>query len=456
MEKLIWFPWYVFLGIICYIFHRLTNCFSRINIFTVFLVTLLINHGLFLPSNHFINEKNDFYSLVFVPDVKIRWLISLSLMYIFIIVGIVMSKAHKLIDLENKIDRGKTFISKQKVNITPTFGFIVIALCIFTVVALWQPALILQTLAGGLTGDDYKAARIAYGEQFSSQDSIISRIASTIKLGLVPMFTYVYFLLRKQSHNLKLTFIFIVTVNLLLGLMSGQKSGLSHTILGLTIASSLGSGNDSIKSKNIQILMGIVLLIFFVIVPAQYSIQYPDMTYLEILELLQYRMGGETTRTLQLYFYVYPDIFPHLLGLSSSILSSIFGMNEILDPSRVVRSYIAFGTTDDATGSWNAAFIGTAWADFGFLGVVLQSMLVGMLLSYYHKWYIAGKHNPIVVGTYVSLAFSSMNLTEGNLLTALLTGGLGLTFLFVKFFGDRIYTIETTAEEEKQNLYIEN
>jgi oligosaccharide repeat unit polymerase len=457
MEKLLWLPWYVFLGIICYACHRLTDCFTKINIFTIFLVTLLINHGLFLPSVHTVNEDNFYYSLNFDPAVKIRWILSLCLMYIFFIIGLSVSKIRRTIDLDEKRERNLDtrnpfLLLRNKVVIRPTFGFIVIALSLFCLVALWQPALIVDTLVSGLTSDEYKAARVAYGEQFSSQDSIFSRIASTIKLGLLPMFTYVYFLLRTQSYNMRLQFIFILVANILLGLMSGQKSGLSQTILGLTIAGALGSGNNSIRSKNITILIGIVLMLFFIIIPLQIKVQYPNTDYWGIMELLQYRMGGETTRTLQLYFYIYPDTFPHLLGFSSSILSGLFGVKEVLDPSRVVRSYIAFGTTDDATGSWNAAFIGTAWADFSFLGVVIQSMLVGMLLSYYHKWYLKDKSNPIVVGTYVSLAFSSINLAEGNLLTALLTGGLGLTFLFIKFFGDRIYTIESAKEEKAESF----
>jgi oligosaccharide repeat unit polymerase len=446
MQIFLWVPWYVFLFLIAFTFHRLTNCFTKINIFTIFLLTFLLNHGFFVPINFFINDQvNDFK----LPDItKIRWLVSLALMYIFFIVGLLIAKTRDLIPLDANLPSPKERINSllKGVVIKPTFEIVVVLLCIFTVAALWQPSLIFDTLAGGLTAEDYKTARVGYGEQFSSQTSIVSRIALTIKLGLLPMFTYMYFLLRKYSYRLNTIFIFVLMSNLLLGLMSGQKAGLSQTILGLTIVNSISKGNNYLRSKSILILVWIILAIFFIIAPLQYSIQYPELDYLEILELLQYRMGGETTRTLQLYFYVYPDIFPHLLGLSSSIVSGLFGMSEILDPSRVVRSYIAFGTTTDATGSWNAAFIGTAWADFGFIGVAIESALVTMLLSYYHKWFLLNKTNPIVIGTYVSLAFSSMNVAEGNLLTALLTGGLGLTFLFVKLFGDSIYAPKTSIE----------
>jgi oligosaccharide repeat unit polymerase len=449
MEIIQWSPWYLFLITVSYIVHRLTDCFSKINIFTIFLVAFLINHGFFVPVNIYVNDQvNDFK----LPDIAlIRWMSSLVLMYIFFIIGIVFSKritARKAINIAKTLkNRYISFPAPSNTKVTTLFGIIALVISGFTLASLWQPALILQTLAGGLTDSGYREARINYGEQFSSQDSIVSRIASTTKAALIPMFTYIYFVMSKYSKSAKTIFTIILVVNILLGLMSGQKSGLSQTILGLTIASSMASGNDSIRSKNILILVGVVITLFFVILPLQISIQYPSLDYLEIMEFLQYRLGGETTRTLQLYFYIYPDTFPHLLGLSSSFISGILGVSEILDPSRVVRSYIAFGTTTDATGSWNAAFIGTAWADFGYFGVAIESALVTMLLSYYHNWYLSNKQSPIVIGTYVALAFSSMNVAEGNLFTTLFTGGLGLTFIFVKLFGDRIYTLESTTKE---------
>jgi oligosaccharide repeat unit polymerase len=440
MEIIQWSPWYIFLIVVSYIIHRLTSCFSRVNIFTIFLLSFLINHGFFVPANVYINDKfNDFN----LPEiVRTRWMVSLVLMYIFFVVGILISKGVKpkyKRNVSRLLSKAQTKIQSFTSNISPLFTFLAITISLFTLVSLWQPALILQTLAGGQTDNEYQAARISYGQQFSSQDSVVSRIASTTKAALVPMFTYVYFIIKNRGNKEKIFFIFILSANLLLGLMSGQKSGLSQTILGLTVVSSLASGKDSVKSVRIFVLIGVVLSLFLIVLPIQISIQYPSLNYLEILEFLQYRIGGETTRTLQLYFYIYPDRFPHLYGLSSSLVSGLFGISEILDPARVVRSYIAFGTTTDATGSWNAAFIGTAWADFGYIGVAIESALVTMLLSYYHNWYLANKQSPIVVGTYVSLAFSSMNVAEGNLFTTLFTGGLGLTFLFVKLFGNRIY-----------------
>jgi hypothetical protein len=372
-------------------------------------------------------------------------------MYVFFIVGLLIAKTQKLSAIERAVEAKSKEINpwnKTVITASPFFLVLVVSLCVFTLVNLWQPALILQTLSGELTAADYKAGRVSYGEQFDSQKDIVARIALTIKLSLLPMFTYVCFLLRKQSRMLNIIFVFVLMITVLLGLMSGQKSGLSYTILGLAVANILGGNSRSSKTRSIRIIVLVILTLFFIVLPAQYSVQYPGITYLDALQIIQYRVSGETTRTLQLYFYVYPDIFPHLAGLSSSLVSAILGMSEVLDPSRVVRSYIAFGTTTDATGSWNAAFIGAAWADFGYIGVAIQSILVVVLLSYYHKWFINNKNNPIIMGTYISLAFSSTNTSEGNLFTVLFTGGLGLTFLFIRLLNGAIYRVIPAEQQD--------
>jgi hypothetical protein len=175
MEIIQWSPWYLFLITISYIVHRLTDCFSKINIFTIFLVAFLINHGFFVPVNMYVNDQvNDFK----LPDIAlIRWMSSLVLMYIFFIVGIIFSKkltARKNINIAKTLkNRYSSFSSPSNAKVTTLFGIIALVISGFTLASLWQPNLILQTLSGGLTDGSYREARINYGEQFSSQDSII-------------------------------------------------------------------------------------------------------------------------------------------------------------------------------------------------------------------------------------------------------------------------------------------
>jgi hypothetical protein len=119
--------------------------------------------------------------------------------------------------------------------------------------------------------------------------------------------------------------------------------------------------------------------------------------------------------------------------MSSSIISQIFGSGEILDPGRIARSYLEYGNTYDDTGTWNAAFIGAAWADFGYAGVILESIFVSFLLYSYERWFLTIEKTPLSVGTYVSLIMSASNLSQVNLFTTLLTFGLLSNFLFYIF-----------------------
>lgn len=428
--------WYIFLFFIIILLQKFTKCFTQINIFTTLIFAFLFRHGLFIPLNA---DVNDIVGDMILPDhVKIRWICSVILMYIFFVVGVIVAQdVLKFKDKSNLNLKAEILDAYQqdKGRINLGFTLLAISLSIFSLIALWQPRLIIEGFTGGLqTAADYKSARISYGEEFSTQGNIVLRIAATIKLGILPLFTYVYFFLQKQDKKYVPIFALILTVNLLLGLMSGQKFGMIYTAIGLVIAQVFSTGNTRISlfGKTTFFIVMFALLMYFVIIPFQYSIQYPDMTYVDRLMLIIYRISGETVRVLQLHFYIYPDIFPHLYGLSSSFISGLLGLNNILDPARVVRAYTVYGNTTDATGSWNAAFIGTAWADFGYIGVAIQSMIVTALLWYYHRWFIQNPKTPLVMGTYVTLMMNCISISEGNLLTALLTSGLLASFWVAK------------------------
>ncbi|UJB67906.1 hypothetical protein HRE53_14765 [Acaryochloris sp. 'Moss Beach'] len=244
---------------------------------------------------------------------------------------------------------------------------------------------------------------------------------------------YLIFLFGKPTKKYTVLFYAVFSAAFLLNLITGQKRWCCLNSIGtIFFAGFFSTGNIriSLVSKTGKRLAFISFILLFILIPFQYMIQYPGISYQDGLIAVANRLGGEVTRTLQLHFHIYPDIFPHLYGASSSFTNIFTGKDVILDPGRVIRGYIAFGDITDGTGSWNAAFIGTAWADFGYFGVVVQSIMVVFLLSYYHQWFVKSRKTPSVLGTYIALSMSTFFLSEGNFLTTLFSFGLGLNFLF--------------------------
>jgi hypothetical protein len=432
------FGWYLFLGTVCVLLEKMTKCFSRLSIFTVFIYSFLIKHGVTVPFNAQVNAEQ--MGLQLPPDAIDRWMISLVMMYACFVVGVMIAK--RLFGKKQLTDKRYSQHLAQAsqlnlVGLKKVFPLFALGVAIFTFAFLWNPSLIFQALfSDDFNAAAYKSARIAYGQSASSDSSAFLRIANTLRLSVFPLCTYIMFFVQNRNPKYKILFWGIFVAAFLVNLSSGQKAAALEVLIGLLLCKIFASGNldVSISGKTGRILAIVISFLLLIVVPFQYRLQYPTLDYAECLQSVFNRLGAETSRTLQLHFYMYPDIFPHLLGGSSRVISSLLGDDRILDPARVIRGYIVFNDTADGTGSWNAAFIGAAWADFSYFGVMLESIIVAMLLWYYHQWFVKQPKTAGVLGTYIALSLGSAYLSEGNLLTTFLTCGLVLNFWVYRMF----------------------
>jgi hypothetical protein len=154
-----------------------------------------------------------------------------------------------------------------------------------------------------------------------------------------------------------------------------------------------------------------------------YLLQYPQQSFGWALQATTYRLTSEADRSLQLYFEIYPDVQPFLHGKSSSLVNSLLGVDFPGDllPERFIPTYYL---GPEYLNTWNGAFIGVAWADFGYCGVVLESAFVGTLLYAYARWFSRVRKTALVMGTQVGLLMASTRLSEVALSASLLTFGL--------------------------------
>ncbi len=432
------FCWYLFLLIICMGMETLTKCFSTLNIFTLFTLFFLMNHGIGVP---FAFGLNDALDLELPDDVIIRWLSCLVIMYVCFLLGIVIAKYFFGNRQMNPVEYKQELVEVSREQITSvkkTFVLMAAIIGIFVFIQLWNPNLLIVSLAKDFGAEDYKAARLAYGQGVNSEVNVIGRIAVTLKFMALPLLINIAYALKDLGRKFSNLFWFLFIIYVLLQLVTGQKAAISLAIISLLICQLFKSGNCAISIKNKVVFYTISALVFlvFTLLPVQYMFQYPGLEYGDALSSVVNRLTSETSRTLQLHFYIYPDIIQHLNGGSSFLFSGLFGSGVNIDPGRAVRGYVLFGDTTEASGTWNAAFIGAAWADFGYIGVIVESMLVTMLLWYYHQWFLKQRKVPIVVAAYSTLVMSTTYLSEANLTTALFTFGLGSSFLFSFLFRD--------------------
>lgn len=121
------------------------------------------------------------------------------------------------------------------------------------------------------------------------------------------------------------------------------------------------------------------------------------------------------------YLMTFPDYHPYMYGSSISFVHYL----QSKKPHVASYEYVAdFANTPETTP--NAVFVADGWADFGWLGVVLISIIVGLILRSGESILLKAPQIPLFHGTYVAFVMSTVYLSSGALPSILLTWGLGL------------------------------
>jgi oligosaccharide repeat unit polymerase len=442
--------WYLFLMGVIWTLQRLTHCFSKLNIFTLFSFFLILRHGITVPFDYNVNEW--FAGIVVSKMALQRFYISLILMYVSLLLGIYLGKrwfGSSVIVPETF--RTDMFNKRVLKGFNQPLFLIVLVISVGLVILyrLNTGFSISNFLLGQMSADEYMASRQQASEVTSYSNGFLLLLTSYIYYGLFPFLVYTLFFLEKRSAFWKTIFIIVLGVGLLAGLSSGQKSPALFLLLGLAVAYFLRRGNISVRITNWRIWIFLFMGIFFT--SYLYRMQYPSFDYAQAFQALLFRLAREYNRILQLYFEFYPDIQPHMFGTSSNLIGSLLGVNRPISmlPEHYIPQYYLGPTY---VNTWNTSWVGNAWVDFGFLGVIIESLILGLLLQWYARWFSRATKTALVMGAQVALIMSATKTSEVAFFTSLLTFGLISVFILY-FLLRRVSTGRTPITSESSISY---
>jgi hypothetical protein len=119
-----------------------------------------------------------------------------------------------------------------------------------------------------------------------------------------------------------------------------------------------------------------------------------------------------------LSFYYVLDIFPRLvphLGFSSTgrLIHEFAGLPFSADYGIIAMSHWdPIRVADGTAGHMTSVFLSEAWANFGWIGLVVAPWLVGWIIQTCHLWFIASRKTPLHIGLYVYVTVN-FPLTSG-------------------------------------------
>ena len=143
-----------------------------------------------------------------------------------------------------------------------------------------------------------------------------------------------------------------------------------------------------------------------------------------------YRFFYEKAYGLYQYFMIFPAHHDFLGGQGIRPLAILAGQEHFNIPNYV---YLFLHPSGLESGSANTAFIGYYYADFGMLGVLLSSFVVGILLQSLQIYFVRNRKDILNFVVYAYLIYTCWHLCSTSITVLLWSWGVIIVLLFPWF-----------------------
>lgn len=403
-----------------FVFRRCVG-YKQVNTFSVFLPLTLATNGLLVPLSQQLNEQITAFQITKFND---YWL-GLALMYASMPLGIVLANAFKRKSQLSDVEL-------QDIDVVGNHRRVGIYLLIIFLISLLS---IVQIYASGLSFDlysyvtlkmdyaTYEAHRYSFADATSG---LPYYLYNKLPYGLAPLGIIMVWNARGSKGWQKVAFLGVLAFAIL---QTSHKMPLIVLAACLVLSRALIRWRFRLSKPVIWSGVAVLLVTVFVVIPLFYFMQ-GEQQYTSALFWSIERVFLEPTRILQLHFETYPSIHPFLHGMSTRTIASVFGVKNYIPPSLYIPNEV-LGIENT---SFPALFIGEAWADFGYFGVVAISIIVGFLLQIYNVWFFNQRRPRLEeAALFISIILSTIHLQASNFFTTLLTYGMFSSFLIYRW-----------------------
>lgn len=438
--------WLLFVVVAAVAFQTQTRWLTRFNIFTVFLGALIVRYGLFVPASDGINPASGSHTPITSTQL-VEYYVAIVITYCGVFVGAYAVyhwlRLPRFLPARPEWADNRVLIGAAAL----TLGVVLLV----WVVLPWRDFLVGLLQAGHMQQLAARLHRVTYGEATLYSKSGLNYVGSFARFAIMPVVLWTLYFHRSRSRMIHGLFWFGMVALAVIGFSSGQKYPELLLVVGFVIARLLLAGTPSIFNWK-TIVAGLVFV--FGLIPILYHFQFPQWSYMDIINGSVFRLTVEYSRVAQLRFIFYPDLHPYLLGTSSFVIRAGAHLLHINtgnaeSPETYIPSHSACVGANYG-GTWNAGFFADAWADFSWFGVIAAALAVGVILATIHRWYESGPKGPLQMGTYTAVCISALYLTDVALLTASWTYGLLSSFLVYWVLGAVSLKLRSLPQREDE------
>ena len=269
-------------------------------------------------------------------------------------------------------------------------SFIALAATLYVYVVV-RDAPFVALFSSNISSFEFAQLRINAGREFSG-NQYVRNLFSLLLAPFVSYVAYAYSLLYPQNHRIKLWFLMTLAVAVLAVTSDGQKLPILNYLLALFFIRGFIRGGFTPSRIILAGVLTVVLIsILYILTTGHLDI---GLTQGPIGRIVMTAVAG-----VPLHFMIFPSMHPFLQGASFPgwLAGPLFGV-EHARSARVVMEIVNPTAVESGTaGVINTLFIAEAWANFGWIGLVMAPFLVGFVIQTIYNTLLTLPKAPVFV-----------------------------------------------------------
>jgi hypothetical protein len=417
-------------ALILYWAHKRLAIFSTISTFTFFFAGMFVFQVVGLPFSGGINELLNRYAVA--PHVKYLQfvLIHLAMMSVILGAGLARMVDPRVVQMRHYFTRGESRVRRDQLQygVALMAGVYAVA-CLFWIARFPFSEFgynIVAFLTGAFERESYYATRHGLSAVLRERSGVLTWIVEKTLYGTLPFLViytvYAYVERLRLRHVLMGAVGIIAYANLLIPQKSRLVLFVAYVGLGILIA----------RRGRSVLLRGLVakttraaavIAVSTVLVALLYTRQY-GFDLRSGLLATGYRLFVENPRVVEIYLDYYPLHHPHLHGGTSALVGAVLG-----NPGHSPAVYLPQIALGRSLTTWPTTYVANAWVDFGLVGVVVYSLIIGVVLALIDRWMRQSEYAIGRSAAFGAAAFCCVGFGMNSMFTTFLNGGVLLNIV---------------------------
>ena len=303
-------------------------------------------------------------------------------------------------------------------------------------------------LVAMFSGDDLNTLRQS-GSRFFEGNQYVKNLLMSTLTPFVSYLCYIYFRTIK-TKTWRIMFFYMAVLSVIVLTYDFSKSPIITYLLGLYLLEVMIGNVRNNKRFNKLAFSAVALILFFYVI-----VMGAGNSLFSIYTGPMGRIIFTQIATLFLHIEAFPMYHAYLHGASfNSWMSFVIPNAEGLRSGRVVMSiYNAAGVEAKTAGVMNTVFIGEAYANFGYIGIIIAPIIFGIVIGFFAYLLTGLKKTPTIILLYVQMTLQFITIIEGGFVDIFYSASTIFLIIIVIFLkgmtGHQNSYVKTVLEKDK-------